>query len=651
MPKVTVIIPSYNHAKFIGEAIQSVLDQTFQDFEILIRDDGSKDNSIEIIKQFTDSRIKFAANPHNMGACYTANTMIEEASGEYIALLNSDDVWMLDKLDKQVKFLDKNPQYGAVFSDAQVIYEDGRDFDKPDHFYNSVFKQANRTRVEWLKYFFEVGNCICHPSMLIRKAVYHDVGLYNRLMASLPDFEMWIRVCARYEIYIMPEKTIKFRILDNEQNASGYNPANLIRGTFENAKLFDAFCLIDNIEIFNQVFSNSEVSDIRQIPFVIAKLLLDDQRIFAVYWSINKIYQLLNDDYNYYSQFMTDVEFTKLAASKDIYDIYGARGAVVHLFYDNGLDFNGEQYSQQNVVVGKNSYYFNLEDLCGITRLRLDPINQPAKVKLLSAHAQLDNDENYPLELVWHNADLNADVYDFKHDDPQMVFNIPVDIQARLLSVEFMVDITPYNKWEILALLRNAYHSGYILATDSKYPENSHMQLFYYQHDEINVPDVRTLYFADANQNKFSFTLDNISDLTHIRIDLTNFPVVANLEYVKLILADGIEHLLQPCYSNANLIDGNSYTYLHDDPINVYYLANLDIGLQKVVIEIAVDLQPIKRSESLAVANQITAKQNEKIIQLESTFHQTQQQLQQAEQQVHQLNRNRRRFLRFKVSY
>ena len=100
MPKVTVIIPSYNHAKFIGEAIQSVLDQTFQDFEILIRDDGSKDNSIEIIKQFTDSRIKFAANPHNMGACYTANTMIDEANGEYIALLNSDDVWMLDKLEK-----------------------------------------------------------------------------------------------------------------------------------------------------------------------------------------------------------------------------------------------------------------------------------------------------------------------------------------------------------------------------------------------------------------------------------------------------------------------------------------------------------------------------------------------------------------------
>lgn len=142
----------------------------------------------------------------------------------------------------------------------------------------------------------------------------------------------------------------------------------------------------------------------------------------------------------------------------------------------------------------------------------------------------------------------------------------------------------------------------------SKYPENSHMQLFYYQHDEINVSDVRTLYFSDDAQTNFSFELDNISDLTHIRIDLTNFPVVANLEYVKLILADGIEHLLRPCYSNANLIEGNSYTYLHDDPINVYYIAPLNISSQKIVVEIAVDLQPIKRSEILAVANQITTK-------------------------------------------
>ncbi|MBX9598668.1 MAG: class I SAM-dependent methyltransferase, partial [Burkholderiales bacterium] len=175
--------------------------------------------------------------------------------------------------------------------------------------------------------------------------------------------------------------------------------------------------------------------------------------------------------------------------------------------------------------------------------------------------------------------------------------------------------------------------SGNIDKAAPDFPENSHMQLFYYQSDEVNVLDVRTFYFADDIQTKFSFELINIVNLTHIRVDLTNFPVVANLEYVKLIFADGSEHLLQPCYSNANFIEGNSYTYLHDDPINVYYLTPLN--LQHIArVEVAVDLQPIKKSEILALANQITTKQNEKIIQLESICQQTQQQLQQA----HQLN-------------
>ena len=172
----------------------------------------------------------------------------------------------------------------------------------------------------------------------------------------------------------------------------------------------------------------------------------------------------------------------------------------------------------------------------------------------------------------------------------------------------------------------------------AKYPENSQMQLFYYQHDEINVENMQTLYLQDEYQTHFSFELPELTDLTHIRIDLTNFPVVANLEYVKVILQNGAEHIVALYYSNANLTEGNSYTYLHDDPINVYYIAPLNIAPQKIVVEIVVDLQPIKKSEILELADQIRTKQNEKIIQLESIYQQAQQQLQQAEQQANQLN-------------
>lgn len=186
------------------------------------------------------------------------------------------------------------------------------------------------------------------------------------------------------------------------------------------------------------------------------------------------------------------------------------------------------------------------------------------------------------------------------------------------------VDLFNFHKviWMKVSQYELYQHSKYKLNSTIIFPENSHLQLFYYQNDEINVPDVRTLYFSDDAQTRFSFELDDISDLTHIRIDLTNFPVVANLEYVKLILADGTEQLLQHCYSNANLIEGNSYTYLHDDPINVYYLVPLNIALQKLVVEVAVDLQPIKSSEIFTLANQITTKQNEEIKQFEITHQQ-----------------------------
>jgi glycosyltransferase involved in cell wall biosynthesis len=154
MPKVSVIIPSYNHEKYVREAIQSVLEQTYQDFEIVITDDGSRDRTVSIIKSFTDPRIKLFYFPKNRGAAVAVNHCIAEASGEFIALLNSDDAFVPKKLEKQVEFLDKNPKIGAVFSYAQFIDEDSKDITNTEHHYAKVFLQQNRSRFEWLNYFF-----------------------------------------------------------------------------------------------------------------------------------------------------------------------------------------------------------------------------------------------------------------------------------------------------------------------------------------------------------------------------------------------------------------------------------------------------------------------------------------------------------------
>lgn len=312
-PKISVIIPSYNHEKFIGDAIKSVLSQTFQDFEIIIIDDGSSDNSVAVIKTFHDPRIKFLLNEKNRGAVYTTNKMVELASGEYIALLNSDDLWESTKLEKQLKFLEDNKNYGAVFAQANIIKEDGSLLENGSRNDGAIFEQPNKTRFKWLNHFFYLGNALCHPSMLIRKEVYQEVGLYNPLMASLPDFDMWVRVCLKYEIYVLPEKLVKFRILDNNANASSATPENIIACQFEYKQILNSFLSL-SVNEYEEIFNEPVVND---VAFSLALKALKSSHRFMQAWGLDALYLLLEK----HPKYMDPKEFTQLTRKYDIFHV------------------------------------------------------------------------------------------------------------------------------------------------------------------------------------------------------------------------------------------------------------------------------------------------------------------------------------------
>ncbi len=179
-PTVSVILSSYNHAAYIAAAIQSVLDQTFTDFELLIYDDGSTDKTHDVIKSFDDPRIKTFLYTENRGPRLASQECFVAAQGKYIAIHHSDDTWSADKLAKQVEFLDANEEYAACFTLAEFIDEDGnlQTLDEGD-FYATIFDKPNRSRAEWLNYFFYNGNCLCHPSLLIRRDAYTKYSLYD----------------------------------------------------------------------------------------------------------------------------------------------------------------------------------------------------------------------------------------------------------------------------------------------------------------------------------------------------------------------------------------------------------------------------------------------------------------------------------------
>jgi len=304
MPKVSVVMASYNHEKYVAETLESVLSQTYQDFEFIITDDGSSDGTVDVMKRFDDRRIKLSCFSQNQGACAAINNCIQEAKGEYIAVINSDDAWMPEKLEKQVKFLDEHPEIGAVFSYAHIIDEQANKITEENHFYSKVFIQPNRTRFEWLRHFFFNGNCLCHPSLLIRKHCYDDIGLYDERFALLPDFDFWIRLCIKYEIFIMPESLVKFRIRLQEANASGNKPETQMRHHLEFSQILKNYISPDTLNIFLDIFpvsariegieSRLNIKDIEVelAPFIIAMFAIRHSNPAHRYFCFDILYQM-----------------------------------------------------------------------------------------------------------------------------------------------------------------------------------------------------------------------------------------------------------------------------------------------------------------------------------------------------------------------
>lgn len=219
---VSVLMCTYNREKFLARAIESVLSQSYEDLEFVIVDDGSTDGTEALIRSYTDSRIRYLKQEQNSFYCYAANHGLRYCSGDYIAFMNSDDEWLPEKLERQVAFLEANPDYGACFSAAYLMDSDRKDITDECPVMRDVFARQYESQKECLRYFFRHGNSPCHPSAVIRKEVLDQVGTFNLMYCQMADFELWIRIVSQVPIYVMGEKLLRFRwdIRDDTQVSS-----------------------------------------------------------------------------------------------------------------------------------------------------------------------------------------------------------------------------------------------------------------------------------------------------------------------------------------------------------------------------------------------------------------------------------------------
>ena len=195
---VSIIMPSYNTAKFISETIESVLSQTYKDWELIIVDDCSTDNTDEIVKPYLrDSRIIYKRNEKNSGAAISRNRALREAKGKWIAFLDSDDLWMPEKLEKQISFMKKNG-YHFSYTNYQEINENGK---------------ATGIWVTGPKKITKAGMFnYCWPGCLTVMYDAEDVGLIQ--IADIKknnDYAMWLKVCKKVDCYLLDEVLAKYR--------------------------------------------------------------------------------------------------------------------------------------------------------------------------------------------------------------------------------------------------------------------------------------------------------------------------------------------------------------------------------------------------------------------------------------------------------
>jgi glycosyltransferase involved in cell wall biosynthesis len=238
-PKISVIMATYNHAPYVDQAIRSVVDQSFSDFELLIVDDGSQDETASVVAGFADRRIRFIARAENRGSAASRNELIRLSRGQYIAVQNSDDYWPLDKLAYQFEFLENNPDFAAIFGRASFVDQNGVLVPNP----SSVFDQDNRSPALWLRRFFDGSNCLCHPTVMLRRSCQIDLGEYDRRYRQLTDMDMWVRLSKKYRLFVSDRSLTFFRVHDGSIS----NPTTDARTRFYNDQYLIAGSLFDGM--------------------------------------------------------------------------------------------------------------------------------------------------------------------------------------------------------------------------------------------------------------------------------------------------------------------------------------------------------------------------------------------------------------------
>lgn len=208
-PTVSVIIPTYNRAHLVGRAIGSVLNQTYQDFELIVVDDGSTDNTEEVVKSIKDPRIRYTRHDQNRGGSAARNSGIKMARGEYIAFQDSDDEWLPEKLEKQMRVFENAPaEVGVVYTGFWRIEGEKKTYIPSD----KITRKEGNIHGQLLK-----GNFVTTQATVVKRECFKKAGMFDEHLPRFQDWELFIRISKYYD----------FKCIDEPLVISYFTPASI----------------------------------------------------------------------------------------------------------------------------------------------------------------------------------------------------------------------------------------------------------------------------------------------------------------------------------------------------------------------------------------------------------------------------------------
>jgi glycosyltransferase involved in cell wall biosynthesis len=399
-PLVSVCMATYQHEKYVSEAVRSVLNQSFTEFELVIVNDGSTDGTAARIAEFADPRI-VVINQRNQGPAAATNAAIAAARGKYIALFSGDDVCHPDRLKVQLEAC-RQRQRRVLFSGVEFIDDNSIPL-SGDHFAASSFHGDQLTRDQILARLFHHGNFLNGVTTFAERAVFAHAP-YDPTLLQLQDFELWVRLIKDCDIQVIPDKCVSYRIRRGGGNLSAPVADAIIRSSNEHYLILRRFFDDVPMSLFQEAFSDSlirsEFAGAIEYQCEQAFLYVRSKIPMARAIGIERLHALLNDASGaavlaQLYQF-TPVQFFELLRTTDTFNVLG--GYVSTIYWDTGAGWVAGQEVRTliHAVAGEFALRFELPPIPGLKALRWDPIEGRAcRIRIASIEYVDANEETH----------------------------------------------------------------------------------------------------------------------------------------------------------------------------------------------------------------------------------------------------------------